>query len=63
MQQSHILNPIQPIFSFIHINIAAGNYNDESIRRTAKATNITREVREKLNPQYTDGYYHSINWT
>ena len=32
----------------------AGNYTDQSIQRVAKAMNLTKELREKLVPQYKD---------
>ena len=32
----------------------AGNYTEQSIHRVAKAMNLTKELREKLVPQYKD---------
>ena len=31
-----------------------GNYTEQSIQRVAKAMNLTKELREKLVPQYKD---------
>ena len=34
--------------------IIPGNYTEESIQRVAKAIDIAKILREKLNPEFTD---------
>ena len=33
-----------------------GNYTDEAILRVAKAIDVSKVLREKLNPHFTDRY-------
>ena len=41
-----------------HINLA-GNYTEEAIVRVAKATDVTKVLREKLNPHFTERYLYT----